>query len=345
MEHNTENNKVSQSVISQEKNKQDKGNTNLMMFIYGFAGFIGIFILIFALYGVVRVYAQGATDKGTTIVATVLRLPLAKVNGHVIRYSEYLSDLKAIHTLNEYEKLNGGLTVTLDETQMSDQVIWRLVNNIIISELGRTYNITVTNDEILNLKAQMIEQFASEEEAEEELMKRYGWTMGIYEKKVIKPYLLQQKIAEKLEVDPALREDVYNRAQKILEEILGGANFEEMANKYGEDGTAMNGGDLGWFGKGDMVPQFEAAAFALEKDQVSQELVETPFGYHIIKVDEKSVEKEKDTTSGKMVDVERISARHIVFLFPSLEASLDKSLKNAQVSWYAKKVHNPLSEL
>lgn len=322
-----------------------KENANMMMFVYGFAGFIGIFALIFALYGVVRVYAQGATDGATKVVSTVLRLPLAKVDGHVIRYSEYLSDLKAIHTLNDYEKENGGLTVALDDTQMSDQVVWRLVNNIIVSDLGKAYGITVAKEDVETLKNQMTDQFESVQAAEEELMKRYGWTMEVYEKKVIKPFVLQNKIAEKLELDQTLREDVYKRAEKVLGEILGGANFEEMAQKYGEDGTAESGGDLGWFGKGDMVPQFETAVFALEKGEVSKELVETPFGYHVIRLDDMTTEKEKDAETGKTVSVEKVSARHIVFLFPSLESALDKAIKNVQIGWYVKKIHNPLNEI
>lgn len=324
---------------------EKKENSNTMMFVYGFAGFLGVIALIFALYGAVRVYAQGATDGATKVVSTVLRLPLAKVDGHVIRYSEYLSDLKAIHTLNEYEKENGGMTVTLDDTQMSDQVVWRLINNIIVSDLGKAYEITVSNEDVETLKTQMTEQFESVQMAEEELMKRYGWTMDVYEKKVIKPFVLQNKIAEKLELDQSLREDVYKRAEKVLNEILGGANFEEMAQKYGEDGTAETGGDLGWFGKGDMVPQFETAIFALEKGEISKELIETPFGYHIIRLDDTTTEKEKDAETGKTVSVEKVSAKHIVFLFPSLESALDKAIKNVQIGWYVKKIHNPLNEI
>jgi len=60
-----------------------------------------------------------------------------------------------------------------------------------------------------------------------------------------------------------------------------------MAAKYGSDGTKDVGGDLGWFGKGMMVPEFEEAVFALEPGQLRDELVETSFGYHIVKVEDK----------------------------------------------------------
>ena len=79
-------------------------------------------------------------------------------------------------------------------------------------------------------------------------------------------------------------------AESILKKALEGENFEELAKKYSEDGSAQSGGDLGFFSKGAMVADFEKAAFGLNKGEIYPKLVETQFGYHIIK---KTDEKEK----------------------------------------------------
>jgi peptidyl-prolyl cis-trans isomerase C len=71
-------------------------------------------------------------------------------------------------------------------------------------------------------------------------------------------------------------------AKQIEKELKGGANFEELAKKHSIDGAAAKGGDLGWFGKGSMLPDFEKVAFSLKEGSTSG-IVQTKFGYHIIK--------------------------------------------------------------
>ncbi|NDC30852.1 MAG: peptidylprolyl isomerase, partial [Bacteroidetes bacterium] len=81
-------------------------------------------------------------------------------------------------------------------------------------------------------------------------------------------------------------------ARKKLEDIKkqiveGGVDFEFLAKAYSEDpGSAKDGGNLGFWGKGAMVPEYEAAALKLEPKGIS-EIVESPFGYHLIQLLEK----------------------------------------------------------
>jgi len=90
--------------------------------------------------------------------------------------------------------------------------------------------------------------------------------------------------------DVAAKQQAKTKAETILKDLKGGKDFAAAAKENSQDpGSAVNGGDLGFFEKGQMVPPFEAAAFALNPGQMS-ELVETQFGYHIIKVAEKQTQ-------------------------------------------------------
>jgi len=72
-------------------------------------------------------------------------------------------------------------------------------------------------------------------------------------------------------------------AEDIIEQINTGNKFEELAKKHSTCPSRKKGGSLGEFGRGKMVREFEQAAFALQKGQVTQVPVKTKFGYHIIK--------------------------------------------------------------
>ena len=80
-------------------------------------------------------------------------------------------------------------------------------------------------------------------------------------------------------------------ARAIIKALDEGADFAELAKEKSTDGAAANGGDLGFFGPGRMVPEFEKAAFALEVGAYSKEPVQTQFGYHVIMVTDKRVQQ------------------------------------------------------
>jgi len=115
-------------------------------------------------------------------------------------------------------------------------------------------------------------------------------------------------------------------AKDILDKIKAGGNFEELAKKNSVDSSAAKGGDLGWFGKGSMVPVFEKAALALKEGQVS-DVVKSDFGFHIIKLTGKRaaglrpLEEVKDQIKGAIMPTKQQE------VFQKIKEELKKTAK------------------
>jgi parvulin-like peptidyl-prolyl isomerase len=118
----------------------------------------------------------------------------------------------------------------------------------------------------------------------------------------------EQEIDAYLAAHPELdSKQARTRAEEVLQRVRKGEDFAALAREFSADPSNKNqGGDLGWFGRGVMVKPFEDAAFALKPGETSG-LVETQFGLHIIRLDERRTQNGAD---GK--PVEQVHARHIL---------------------------------
>lgn len=131
------------------------------------------------------------------------------------------------------------------------------------------------------------------------------------------------------------KEDEKKAAQKKAEDLLAktksGEDFAKLASEYSDDpGSKAKGGDLGFFTQGSMVGKFEQAAFALKPGEVSG-VVETEFGYHIIKQEERKAAEQQPYDSVK----DQVKARATQAIQQErLNAFLEKSMKDAKVTFY-----------
>lgn len=147
-------------------------------------------------------------------------------------------------------------------------------------------------------------------------------------RKIIVAKLIEKEVDEKVKVGPDEAAEYYEshkeefmtplllRASHILvktaeaaeavrQDVVAGADFEQTARTRSQDSTAMRGGDLGFFQKGQLVPEFEAAAFAMKKGEIGP-VVKTQFGYHVMKLTDRVEPMLRDFRSVKPAVEQRL---------------------------------------
>ncbi|RID85084.1 foldase [Peribacillus asahii] len=196
-----------------------------------------------------------------------------------------------------------------------------MITNKMIELEAKKQNVTVSDEDIQKELDVLTEQYGDEETLKSQLeasgssmddlkddIVQYLQTRKLIEPSIkitdeeIKTYFEENKDslgqAEQVEASHILVEDKAT-AEKVLKKLKNGGDFAELAKEYSTDeGSAANGGSLGYFGKGEMVAEFEDVAFKLEVGKIS-EPVKTEYGYHIIKVTNKKEAKEATLKDSK----------------------------------------------
>jgi foldase protein PrsA len=298
--------------IDDKKSDPKRRITNVEIFGASIIGVIAVVLL--GGYGLAKnVVAKNIQTSALVTLTKLYNVPVATVNGKKVLYSDYLMDIGSLNTF--YANQPEGSPVP-SEKDTSDQVISRLVINALVSDLADQFGATVTKEDLDSARQVFLAEFPDEATAQEELKSRFGWTLDTYMARVFTPLVLEQnlqaKIAEETAQsdDPHAQEQVFARhilfpvsdekdadevlvqAKSVLDRLKAGEDFVVLAAEFGSDGTKDNGGELGWFPRGVMVPEFEETAFSLEPGELVDDPVETSFGYHIIRTDEKRMVKD-----------------------------------------------------
>ncbi len=229
--------------------------------------------------------------------------------------------------------------------QNGAQVLDTLISEKIIKLEIEKQKIEIPEEEIEKVINEIKESYGGDE-AFNQAMEYYGYTLedikknittNIQIKKLLEPSIsiTEEEIKDYFETYKDMlnqKEQVRashilveteEKAKEVKEKLLAGGDFAEIAKEYSQDINNKDlGGDLGFFSRGEMLPTFENAAFALEIGEISDP-VQTDYGFHIIKVEEKKEEKEANFEENK----DKIK-----------DILLEEKIPEAYQEWYQKKL-------
>lgn len=276
-------------------------------------------------------------DGSPTIsrIAETFHFPIASVDGRWISYNQFLADYSTLTHYYQYLISQGRANPSQlpPDAQLKQDVVTQLMSKQLVEDLAREYGIVISDIEVSGAwQNDVVSNFSSEAEAEAKVREFYNMEPDEFRERVLRGNLIYDKVEAALAVDADRQTPAREKIDEALAKVKADPDaFADIAKQYTEEpqGTE-SGGDLGWFGRGVMVPEFETAAFTLEPGQIS-DVVKTQFGYHIIKVEEKRQTKQAD---GTMLD--EVHARHILVQPLSLSAYLEQARSGKGITRYLK---------
>lgn len=284
---------------------------------------IAVVVLIFG----VLIYAYKSESPAVKAVASVVPYPVERVNGQFVSYSDYLFEVEANkRAYQNNAKLNNQPAVDFTSadgkklvTQIKQHSLDKLESDAVIAQLASQKKVKVSDKEVNDLINQLYSRYGGKDTLLKTLKQIYGWNLGDLQK-VVRKQLLAKDLETKVTSDPTVDAAAKAKAQDVLKQVQGGADFTDVAKKNSQASDAASGGDLGFFTKGQLPDNLQAAAEALQPGQVS-DVVKTQYGYEIIKVLEK-----KDDGS--------IHAQHVLIKTVDFNEYFQAQLKKAKYTKY-----------
>ena len=260
-----------------------------------------------------------AADAPAKPVPAVLPDVVARVNGETIAKADFE------RAITELEGRAGGPVPADQRDRILRGVLDQLIGYKLLAQESKARKIAIADANITARIAEIQKQFPSEEAFKQTLEQR-NMTLAALRTDTTEGMqidkMLETEAAGKIAVTPEQMTDFYQKnptqfqqaervrashilirfpegadaagkesirlkAAEVLKQAKAGKDFADLARRYSQDpGSAVNGGDLGFFDRGQMVGPFDEVAFTLQPGQMS-DLVETTFGYHVIRVAEK----------------------------------------------------------
>jgi parvulin-like peptidyl-prolyl isomerase len=201
-----------------------------------------------------------------------------------------MASVKRFYETQDFSKVGLRVDFSTDDGKKrfkvrEKEVLNKMVEDTAIEMLAKEQGITVTRDEATQGVARKLEEYGSGEGVKEELNRLYGWTLNDFEEKVVMPSLYQEKLQARFVKETDTTSAAKEKILAGQAALRAGQSFFDVAKKYSEGDTAKEGGDLGWFAVGDLVPELRSLV-TTQKIGTPGDVVESGLGFHILLVEE-----------------------------------------------------------
>jgi len=307
------------------KNKIVK-NIKPITAVYSFLAIILLYVAVVA----VLVYGFGIHNFFVDKTTGYLPFPAAIVNkSGFVTMRDLNNDLIAVRRFYENQNFSSvGIRVDFSTPDgqkrlkiKEKELLNKLIENKIIEKLAIGRGITVTDETVSQNVDREMAQYGDGSEVSKTLFNLYGWSIDDFKEKIVKPDMYKSELEKNVKETDESFTNAKTKITQAQEELKNKADFAEVAKKYSEGDSATNGGDLGWFAAGQMMPEIAVPAFLMKKGEQS-DVIESSLGFHIIQVDDKKTED----------GIDKVKIRQILVRTKSFPDWLFEQEKNMSVS-------------
>lgn len=184
------------------------------------------------------------------------------------------------------------------------EILDKLIEDEVIMMLAKENGIVISDKEVDLGVENKLNEYGTAEQVKDDLLNSYGWTMDDFKEKVILPNMYADALAKKVILDQQGNSLAKAKIEKAQAELKSGADFADVVLKYSEGSSRENKGELGWVKKDQVIKEMADIAFSVEGVEENS-IIESPIGFHIVKIEEKKKEKDEDVLRLRQVFVSK----------------------------------------
>lgn len=276
---------------------------------------VGVIVVVVVLFIFTATYVFHVESPAIDSVRKMTHLPEIIVDGHWISLTEIeenTDSIKRFYENQDFSPYGIRIDFTTDDGKKRLQLqerkmINKLIEDAVIEKFAKKWNITLSDDAVRDAMERPMNEVGTKENVESKLDELYGWSLEDFGDKVVRGQLLREKVAQKFEEQNSVTEEMRAKIENAKKELDDGRTFSDVAIKYSEGSTANEGGIMGWFSEQQLQDEIGKNIDQMETGKYSN-IIETPLGLHIVRVNEVSDDSEK-----KLVHVSQIVVKKKTF--------------------------------
>ena len=276
-----------------DANKKTEKSIKLSAILISLAALIVFYIIIIGCL----IYFFGLNNNLAKKTARVVPYPAAVSAAGFISYNKLegqLDSARKFYENQDFSKL--GMRVDFSTPDgikrlkiKEKNILNKLIENLVIEAEAKKRGINLTPDMIDQAVDRKLKEYGTRDSLRDNMEKLYGWDLEDFKENIVKPDMYKEELFNALKKNDSSYAEAKDKINQAKSDLDGGKSFEETAKKYSEGESAESGGNLGWFSANQMLAEVALAVINLEKWQAS-EIIESPIGYHIVKLTDKKTE-------------------------------------------------------